>query len=177
MFVLDYKLDGIAKLKQRDVNAIVRDSLKAMGEYWIDTMLPKHFTKAGAREYRYAPRKGEPGSGKAFKGSYTQRKLKMHKHARPLVWSGQTEQTAKTQSHAKGTATKTSAKCTITIVAPTLNYRSANSKVDMRDEIKRVSPRELQKLSRMLVDTIENKLTAAGQGRVTTTATLSEYGG
>lgn len=177
VLVLDFKIDGIAKLKKRQLNAVLREALKELGEYWIDEMLPKHFTKAGAREYGYTPRKGEAGSGQGFKNSYTAKKLRDKKHTLPMVYTGETRQIALSQSHAVGKFRGNEGKSEITIVAPGLNRRHPNSKIRMQDEVRKVSSREIPILERVLVKLIEKKLTAAGEGRSTTTATLNEYGG
>jgi len=55
------------------------------GKYWHKFILPKHFTRAGASEYNYKPRKKETEIRKA---------RKFH-HRRPLVFSGDLERAAK----------------------------------------------------------------------------------
>ena len=59
-----------------------REALKvgwrAVGQFWHRKILGKHFTEAGAREYRYQPRTPE----------YLRKKERLFGHRRPLVFSG-----------------------------------------------------------------------------------------
>lgn len=75
--------------------------------YWHRMMLPKHFTRAGAREYHYEPRGGEVGAGggAGFFTSYSFYKRKWFGHANPLMYTGWSRALA--LSNAKVTASAT----------------------------------------------------------------------
>lgn len=75
----------------------LRDGLKAVALYLRQEVFPVRFTKRGATMLGYTPRSGEPGSGRAFRGSYTWKKLKRYENGdgvraigetKPFVWSG-----------------------------------------------------------------------------------------
>ena len=80
-------------LMKREWNAVVKTSWGELGTYWHSRLREKHFTTAGAKEYKYTPRKGEPGSGWQgnFWGSYTGRKIRAFGHRRPLEHSGESK--------------------------------------------------------------------------------------
>ena len=112
------------------------------GKLWHRHYRPKHFTLKGAREYGYAPRSGERGSGRGFKGSYTARKLKKFGHTRPLVYTGESAQLARildVRGTSKGSRT--------IIHARGFNRRNPKSEINMRDEMTRISDREAQQLT------------------------------
>lgn len=173
MFVVDLQLTGASKLKDSVVNEIIRESLRDVGEYWHEHMLPKHFTKAGAREYGYTPRRGEPGSGRAFKGSYTAHKLKKKGHALPLVYSGETRQRLLSTKSIEARTVRRGARAHVTIRlnAPQLNQNS--SKVKKHEEIRKVSHGELNTLANYLVSRIEMRLTAAGKANAAGLASIT----
>lgn len=164
MLVVDVKLTGIEKLGIREMNDVIRESLRDLGEYWHENMLPKHFTKAGAREYNYTPRQGEPGSGRKFAGSYTKHKLNAKGHTRPLVYSGETEMQLKnTKSiEARCSARGENAYVVVRLNAPKLNYRN-QSKVKKNEEIKAVSQKEIPLLEAFLAKRLTERLTEKGQ--------------
>ena len=60
---------------------------------WKRDFRPRHFRPAAAGLYRYAERSGELAArgSKAFWRAYFGQKLRQKRHAKPLVWSGQTE--------------------------------------------------------------------------------------
>ncbi len=120
------------------------------GGKWHSNFRAKHFTEAGAREYRYASRKGQhasPGS-KAFKNAYQGRKRREKQHTKPLVWSGRSEFLSRQRSFKA-----TSKRVRISIRAPALNLKpktkdGSTSKVNMRKEMETVSGKELRALDR-----------------------------
>lgn len=129
------------QLAQRALNTIRRETLHAGGEYWHHEIRPRHFTNAGSREYNYAPRSGEPGSGRAFKGSYTHRKLREFGHTRPLERTGESK-AATARATIKATATAKGARVLVRMRAPKLNYKNPKSRIDARAELVRVSVRD-----------------------------------
>ena len=145
---------------------IKRRSFLAAGVYWHRKYRAKHFTPAGAREYHYAPRKGQPGSGqswwaKSTKGrrfrSYTNRKKKQKGHIRPLVWSGLSERLTRIRAvTAKATAKKSNVK--VRLRSPGLNRRHPKSNIRMWDEATRVTDAEFEKMADVVEDTLHKKL-------------------
>lgn len=115
-----------------------------LGEYWHRELLPKHFTNQGAKEYGYAPRKGEKGNkgGKGFRKSYTGRKLKRFGHTRPLVFTGELQRMSRFRNIK---ATSKGVKVTLP-QARKANLRHPKSNVNMADELTRFSDRDIAKI-------------------------------
>jgi len=121
----------------RKLNPWKKAAYAATGVDWHRTALPKHFTRAGAREYDYSPRKGEPGNRyrKGFKRSYTGQKLAQFGHTLPLVYSGESRALSRLRDvRASGKGVR------IVLNAPGLNRRHPKSKINMRREVLALSP-------------------------------------
>lgn len=69
---------------KREHNAMSADAWEDAGEHWGDEFREKHFTEAGAAEYGYRDR---------TKG-YEDRKQSKYGHRRPLVYTGESEQSS-----------------------------------------------------------------------------------
>lgn len=127
---------AIPGMTQYKHNVMMQWALEDVGRFWHDTIRAKHFTKAGAREYEYQPRSGEPGKvpRKGYWSSYTARKQRLLGHTQPLMWSGETERATR-----KRDIRATSKSVTIKFHAPPyFNYRPENwrelTEVSRRDE-------------------------------------------
>jgi len=74
--------------------------LKAIGDWWVWECLPKHFTMAGAQEYKYAPRTPE------YWGRSLRNRKKCVDANLPLVYTGTTRrmvrETAKPKVYGSG---------------------------------------------------------------------------
>ena len=152
---------GIEGLKQSQLNKIYRKSMGNTGKKWQKQYLKKHFTKAGAREYHYGAREGEPGSGEPFKGSYTANKQKRFGHQNPLQYTGQAKAEAK---RGKVTPRATAKKASVSVATSRkFNFRHPKSKTKPSEEIRRVSRRENKELSDFLAQDIDHGLTKAGR--------------
>lgn len=133
------------RLMMRQKNQVHREAASQLAIFWHDNYVRKHFTQAGATEYGYAPRKGQPGNPhpKGFRRSYTGRKLATKGHTRPLTWSGASfVLVIASRNNVTATATKGVATARLRMNAPALNFRHPRSRVDMRAELTTVSPRE-----------------------------------
>jgi len=91
IFITVTEIGATPGILKRELGKMQKKAYTRIGRYWHKQMRPRHFTKAGAKDYAYEPRSGERGSGKSFGRSYTARKLKEHGHTRPLVLTGATE--------------------------------------------------------------------------------------
>lgn len=129
---------------RRGFQRLLKDAYTAIGQQWVRECLPKHFTKAGAAEYDYAPRKGEGSTGKAFWRSYTGRKQKRFGHSLPLVFSGELQANVL----AGPNITATSRGCRVRLGGSNkANWKHPASQVDMRAELTRISAAERKKLT------------------------------
>lgn len=151
-FSVTYKgaTPGVAR---KHLRTILRQAFEAMGVEWHQTMRPKHFTKAGAREYAYTPRKGDTGSGTRFTNSYTQRKIRKFGHANPLVYTGESRRMSELRD-----IRATSKGVRVVMRTPRLNYKNKHSEVNAREELTRVTPREIQRLQAVFDERMQTLL-------------------
>ncbi len=149
MFEITLRKSGpTPKIVRRELNNVTREAARTMGQVWATRFREKHFTNAGAAEYGYTPRQGEPGRPhpRGFRQSYTGRKLAKFGHTRPLEFTG--ESRARTRSpRIVATATKGQATVQVIMNAPGFNRRYAGSPIDMRKELTTVSRGEAEKLA------------------------------
>jgi hypothetical protein len=146
MFSLKLDLAALsAGRKKGVVNRAVKSALTAAAKEWHQKYYAGHFTKAGAQKYGYYKRKGElisPGS-KAFRRSYTGKKLRKFGHTDPLKFTGETYHLGKV---AKIKATSKQARV---ILPAGLNRKHPKSQIRMRDEATRVLPDESSHLKQI----------------------------
>lgn len=119
----------------------------ASKEAWRDTAMEFHanyrdkrFTAEHAREAGYTARKGElqPRGSKAFRQSYTGRKLRIKGHTRPLEFSGETRRAVRATSI---TSTSRGGKASYR-GASKFNFRHPKSRVRMSEEFRRITRAE-----------------------------------
>lgn len=143
-------------LGRRELNQVLEKAWFPPGKNWHEQFRPKHFTKEGAAEYGYEPRKGEQSgtSGKAFWRSYTGRKLKKFGHTLPLVFSGELRDKART---ARIEATSKGVRVFLTN-AGKANFHHPKSTIDMRAELTRISIAEMRESTEILSAAIQEEL-------------------
>ena len=140
-------------LLKRAFNAMKQKCFLAAGIFWHKEFRVKHFTKSGATEYGYTPRKT---SGKyGFKSSYTGRKLREKGHTKPLVWSGESMALTRMRD-----VRATSKRGRVVIRAPRFNTQPKNSTIDMRYEMTRVTEREAVQMIRVYDHSLDSQLRA-----------------
>jgi hypothetical protein len=150
----------MASLSRADMKAIIQSAWVKVGELWHREMRPKHFTQAGAREYDYAPRSGEPGNPhpQGFWQSYTGRKQRYQRHTRPLEWSGELKELTRARRIDAKAFRKRSKMRVIMPQARKANFRHPASEVNMREELTRVSEREVPELVEEHNETMSDRL-------------------
>ncbi len=141
------------KLGKREMNRLSAETWLDVGRRIHRWHVPKHFTKEGAREYRFAPRKGEAGNPhpKGFLASYTGRKLRKFGHTLPLVWTG-LSRTLSLRMNLRYTA-----KGVAVILSSGFNRRNPRSKIDMRAEMTAVSATDAKEVERTFRDLLEER--------------------
>jgi len=80
MLFFKLTLDGIAGMKKRELNQIMKEAWGKAGVLYHQRMLPKRFTEEGARELHYTGRSSQ----------YQRRKKAVRGHNLPFVWTGTT---------------------------------------------------------------------------------------
>lgn len=137
------------KAPQRTINAATREAYQALGEEFFDKNLPRRFTVFGAKLLGYEPRTQK----------HQERKRKRFGHNDPLVFTGETRARVLDEGLTKiqAFATRNRSHVALTLNAPALNFRANSNAPDMRDEITRVSTRELPPLERFLERELERR--------------------
>lgn len=120
-------------LTATDMKVLIGQAWQKVGALWHQAMRPKHFTASGASEYEYGQRKRK----------YAERKRKTKHHNRPLVYSGELETLSRARRIETKTFQKRSRMRVIMPLARKANWRHPASSIDMREELTRVSDRDL----------------------------------
>ena len=171
MHVREIEQGATPKILRRKLNEITRAAAWTMGSHWHKNLLAKHFTAAGAREYGYAARQGEPGRpGKNFRSTYTGRKLREHGHTRPLEFTGDSRHDAETQVSIDAVATKGQGRVRVKMNAPGFNRRYKGSVIDMRAEVTRISARDSDELTDVGGDDLKRRFKSISDRTQTTVA-------
>ncbi len=132
---------------------LMEDVYFKMAQHWDTEFKERHFTKEGAREYGYIPRKGERG-GRNFKKTYTGRKKEAFGHTLPLVFTGDTMRRLTSVSDIR--ATKKFGRAILN--APTLNFIPFGGRINLRDEMTRVSDDEIEVITGVGNATLSEKI-------------------
>ncbi|MCG8407561.1 MAG: hypothetical protein MI923_20380 [Phycisphaerales bacterium] len=163
MIIFTFKERGpVPRVIRKEFNRIKKSAYRHIGNYWHRFFLRKHFTRAGAKEYGYLPRKGESGNPDPFnfKRSYTGRKLKRFGHTNPLVFSGESMRRAMVRI-----VRSTSRGARVVMKAPAFNFRNKHSNINMREELTRVSRPERQKKVQLFDRFLDRRLEAINKTR------------
>jgi len=152
-----------AMTKREFRNEILKPAWKELGEWFHKNLLPIRFTNAAKQLLNLAPRGGEaPGTSyKAFRRSYTGRKVRMKGHRKPFVWSGTSERNATKIRDVRATSNGTR----IVLHAPALNFRNKHSAIRMNEEIRRVAESEYPILQRRFERIIQERIKADDKAR------------
>lgn len=156
-FAIDITSQSTFAATPAERNRALRLAFQRIGEAWHFRFKMKKFTNSASREYGLSPRKGEPGSGRGFRGSYTEAKLKRRINGKgvraigetkPFVWGGKSRDDAKasTKVVARARGGFGSADCIIN--APTLNLKPKGGRINLREEFERVTDKERRELEK-----------------------------
>lgn len=175
MIAIRFTKTGVVGIGKNELREVGRAASAAVGLKWVKSFLPIHFTKRGVRLYGMIPRRGNPGSGRRYKGSYAEAKVKRKEDSKgvkaigenkPLVWSGRSRSQA-----LQGNTIRTFApsfrsfRAEITIPANTLNFVK-----DADVDLKTVTPGENTELEKVFASEWEVQLRKRGRtGRKTVT--------
>jgi hypothetical protein len=129
MITISIKYTG--EVSKRKWDEILKETWYAWAEAWDTRFKMRHFTPEGAKLYNYDPRGA----------AYMKRKMRVHGHNLPLVWSGASRLLAK-RPNIKATSKWGRAR----INAPGLNLRRAGKQTPMYVEMTRVTVNERRAL-------------------------------
>lgn len=140
---IDMKFTNVLVMSKADTNRMLKQELHKLGRFYHANYAKKHYTRAGAREYNYTPRSRK----------YNYAKQRLLKHSIPLVFTGRTRELAKSKNVR---ATRKWVQVTMPIRA--VNFKPRNSRVNMREEVERVSENERK--------TIQDRFNTKMEGRI-----------
>lgn len=130
--VIKYK-GAVPRAMRKRFRVVSAFAHKVAGTWWHATMRPKHFTQAGRQEYRYSRRTKD----------YRFRKMREKGHNNPLVFSGISRLTTRLRD-----VRATSKGVRVVMRAGNLAKQNPKSRVNMQDELTRVSRREEREIVR-----------------------------
>jgi hypothetical protein len=127
------------------------DAWAKVGEYWHQTILPKHFTREGDREYGYAPRTR----------AYMIRKARKFGHQDPLVFSGELKREAFRICDVRNTSK--GAKVVLHVPAYTTQTGRRNSGPNKEMELMDISVGDADRLAKFMEGIIDSAVQSADQ--------------
>lgn len=144
---------------KRAFNAASKLAWHDVGVYFHEHLREKRFTEEHARAVGYTRRRGEllPRGTKAFRNSYTGRKLQRFGHTRPLELTGDTRRAMRTATLA---ATGNGVKVRYP-GAQAFNFRNPKSQVRMNEEFRRLTHEETMLLGDVYDRRLDEYLKAA----------------
>ena len=98
--VIQYK--GSPEVKAKAFRGILKEEMLGIIDFWHEKYLPRHFTKAGARDYEYKERSE----------GHMKKKIRYFRHAYPLVFTGDMKRMLLRRITISGTAKKVTGRLT-----------------------------------------------------------------
>ena len=139
-----YKYKGLPKITRRETGRMQKRAYKKLGRRWHRRNRPRHFTRRGAVAYRYAKRTR----------NYVRDKLRKHGHNRPLEFSGDSKRNSR---FANIRSTSKGVRVAMTLLR-VLNLRHPKSRINMAEEMRRVTGKEARELRDVGNRDIEGRL-------------------
>ena len=139
---------GSPEVKAKAFRGILKEEMRGIIDFWHKEYLPKHFKKAGARDYKYQDRSA----------GHMKKKIKFFRHADPLVFSGDMRRMLLRRIAISGTAKKATGR--LTGPRYLYQYRKDYNQPDKADEITRTNQPEVQIFARRLDKKITKRVNA-----------------
>lgn len=164
MIKVEITKSDLAAIGRNAFREIGRQAMKASINHWVQTFLPLHFTNVAYLRYRYARRDKRTDRLKSDRkpwpfGEHTQNAIG---EVKPLVFSGHTRQTATNPRVETKAPNYETYEASAVMNAPAFNF-GAGKRIDMRDEVTRVTPQEERTLEKVFAQEFENQLIARGR--------------
>ncbi len=170
-FEMKLEIDGFAAARPSDLKRVQRSTWKFLGLFWHKTYKAIKFTKRGSTRYGFAPRSGMPGSGRSFRGSYSEAKLLRKPffsnssagpaigEVKPNVWSGRSRAEAMSNRIVHATAKSSGeGKVTIVISGRRLNFHNPGSSTRPSKDVTSIIPSELREMEKVGAKRFEREL-------------------
>jgi hypothetical protein len=142
---------------KRIINNATKEAYREMGEEFHRSYVDKRFTPKHAEAAGYTKRKGERQArgSKAFRRSYTGRKLSRFGHMNPLQFTGETRAAVRAQRRVSSTSKG------VRVSYPgarVFNFQHPKSRVRMNEEFRRITPQESIELANYFDRRLDQRL-------------------
>lgn len=166
--IVSITVEGVHAATPKVRRDALREAYRIIASLWDKLFKMLRFKDSAMRRYNLLPRRGDPGSGVAFKGSYVEAKIKKKKNgdgvqacgeSKPFVWSGSSR--AKVESMHKIVAKATSSEkgyAENVFDVPTLNLRPKGGRINPREEFERVREDERAMLEGLGAQAYKNQI-------------------
>jgi hypothetical protein len=160
--VIDVQLKGTENMRKSELNRLAKEAHMAVGIGFRRRMLPDRFTVTGGKRLKYRSRAGEmylgePSPTRQDRHKYAVRKKRHVGHSIPLVLTGAGKREALSND------TVVANRFGFKIPLPRkYNFRPKGGRINMADEIRRVSPRELGRLSKAVAEQLDRLFSDTG---------------
>lgn len=160
-------IPGMNMTKREWREKIVKPAFRRGGIHWHRRIRPQKFTARGGRKYGYGDRKGMGSNPDpyGFKASYSGRKLEAFGHTLPLVFTGHSMQL----TEIRDVRLLGDASVKVVLHSPGFNRKNPHSKINMRDELTRISIDDQRSLVKLIDDRMGHQL-----GRIRRTKTVKK---
>lgn len=176
MFKVEISRSGLSTIGKRGFQEIGKAAIEKAAEYWHATYLKLHFDNIAYRRYGYTSRAKETDRAKVnrYKSSDGERAIG---EVKPLVFTGRSRERALGKKIIRSTAPNYQTyRAEVVIDAPAFNFGKgvtitktmdgtkvrSRKEIDMRDEVKRVTPQEEKTLEKVFAQEWEKQLIAHG---------------
>lgn len=173
--------EGFAAATPADLARLLRGSFLLIGRLHHRLFKMLKFRKLATRRYGLTPRRGEPGSGRSFEGSYAQAKVEGRRlyyfsdeplpigENKPFVWSGRTRAAVAASRGVRAKASQSGkASAEVVLGARQLNRAGKQKRIDLNEEMRRVTPQENQHMEEQGGRRFERDLSRLPARRTTT---------
>ena len=144
--VITYR--GSPEVKVKAFRGILKEEMRGLIDFWHENYLKKHFTKAGARDYKYKDRSE----------GHMKKKIKYFRHADPLVFTGDMKRMLLRRIAISGTAKKATGR--LTGPRYLYQYRKDYNQPHKAEEVTRTTQPEVLIFARRLDKKITKRVNA-----------------
>lgn len=146
----------------------LRSALRGGGEHYKRRFLMLKFTHAAIKRYGLKPRRGQRGSGRSYRGSYVEGKVKRRDNGesraigenKPFVWSGETRSRVRSMARVEAKATNyRSGYAHVIASANQLNRAGTGKRINLIEEFERTAPEEIREVEKVERDAYDKHLT------------------
>lgn len=150
-------LDGPEGLRKSDYRRLGKQTFVAAGKRHRRRNLHHHFERRATQRYGYPQRKGERNPRR--RGTYSNRKLRLFGHIKPLVWSGELRRLTLNGIQYVRAVAKSGGEIVSKIRLPRkANLKNPKSKVHPLEDLRRFHVSELHDLDQFVAEDFDRRI-------------------